>query len=78
MRGRQSAGFLQLLVTAGNTVLDPDRVDFWRQLGGLLFQGAADNGAIEGADLVGRHQQVEQLTAGCQGWRVQHVEAVED
>ncbi|PYY88073.1 hypothetical protein DNK59_10485 [Pseudomonas sp. TKO26] len=69
---------MQQLVAAGNAVLGLDCIDFWRQLGGLLFHGAADNGAIEGADLVGRHQQVEQLTAGCQGWRVQHVEAVED
>lgn len=59
----KSTYLLQLLVTAGDAVLDPDCIDFWRQLGGLLFQGAADNGAVQGAGLVGCHQQAEQLAA---------------
>lgn len=67
------AGLLQLLVASFDAAFDPDCVVCGQQLGGVGFQGAANNGAVDGLGL--GHQHAEQMAAPGQ---IEYIETIED
>ena len=67
-------GLLQLHVFPCNAVFDPYRIELGRQLGGFLFERAADNGCFDFTGLGQAEQQGQKLGARLGD---QHIEAIQ-